>query len=199
MEKFIKPIEQELASFEKIFKQSLSTDVALLLKVSNFIFTNPGKRIRPILILLTSGLLGEINKKTYDACVLVELLHTATLIHDDIVDDAHFRRGKFSINNLWKNKIAVLAGDFLLSRGLSFGLKNNNTKMLLYTSLAVEKMSEGEILQIQKSRNLDLLEKDYYNIIERKTGALFGCCFQLAAVANNIDNESEIKKYMSNI
>lgn len=193
MKKIIKPIQKEISSFEKIFKKSLSTDVKLLLKISNYIFKNPGKRIRPILILLVSGLLGEINKKTYSACVLIELLHTATLVHDDIVDDAHFRRGKFSINNLWKNKIAVLVGDFLLSRGLSFGL-NNNTEMLVYTSLAVEKMSEGEILQIQKSRNLDLSEKDYYDIIERKTGALFGCCFQLAAVSNNIKDESQIKE-----
>ena len=169
------------------------SDVKLLLKISNYILKNTGKRIRPILLLLVSKLLGEINEKTYSSCILIELLHTATLIHDDVIDDASFRRGKFSINNLWKNKIAVLAGDFLLSKGLSLGLKDNDINILAYTSKAVEKISEGEIFQIQKSRDLDLNEKDYYNIISRKTGSLFACCFQLAAVSNGIHSKKKME------
>ena len=193
IEKVTKPIQKELEIFNKRYKVALSTDVKLLLKISNYILKNTGKRIRPILLLLVSKLLGEINEKTYSSCILIELLHTATLIHDDVIDDASFRRGKFSINNLWKNKIAVLAGDFLLSKGLSLGLKDNDINILAYTSKAVEKISEGEIFQIQKSRDLDLNEKDYYNIISRKTGSLFACCFQLAAVSNGIHSKKKME------
>ena len=193
IEKVTKPIQKELETFDKRYKEALSTDVKLLLKISNYILKNTGKRIRPILLLLVSKLLGEINEKTYSSCILIELLHTATLIHDDVIDDAGFRRGKFSINNLWKNKIAVLAGDFLLSKGLSFGLKDNDINILAHTSKAVEKISEGEIFQIQKSRDLDLNEKDYYNIISRKTGSLFACCFQLAAVSNGVHSNKKME------
>ena len=193
IEKVTKPIQKELEIFDKRYNVALSTDVKLLLKISNYILKNTGKRIRPILLLLVSKLLGEINEKTYSSCILIELLHTATLIHDDVIDDASFRRGKFSINNLWKNKIAVLAGDFLLSKGLSLGLKDNDINILAYTSKAVEKISEGEIFQIQKSRDLDLNEKDYYNIISRKTGSLFACCFQLAAVSNGIHSKKKME------
>ena len=193
IEKVTKPIQKELEIFDKRYKVALSTDVKLLLKISNYILKNTGKRIRPILLLLVSKLLGEINEKTYSSCILIELLHTATLIHDDVIDDASFRRGKFSINNLWKNKIAVLAGDFLLSKGLSLGLKDNDINILAYTSKAVEKISEGEIFQIQKSRDLDLNEKDYYNIISRKTCSLFACCFQLAAVSNGIHSKKKME------
>ena len=192
IEKVTKPIKKEIEIFDKRYKEALSTDVKLLLKISNYILKNTGKRIRPILLLLVSKLLGEINEKTYSSCILIELLHTATLIHDDVIDDASFRRGKFSINNLWKNKIAVLAGDFLLSKGLSLGLKDKDINILLHTSKAVEKISEGEIFQIQKSRDLDLNEKDYYNIISRKTGSLFACCFQLAAVSNGIHSKKKM-------
>ena len=193
IEKVTKPIQKEIEIFDKRYKEALSTDVKLLLKISNYILKNSGKRIRPILLLLVSKLLGEINEKTYSSCILIELLHTATLIHDDVIDDASFRRGKFSINNLWKNKIAVLAGDFLLSKGLSLGLKDNDINILVHTSKAVEKISEGEIFQIQKSRDLDLNEKDYYNIISRKTGSLFACCFQLAAVSNGINSKKKME------
>ena len=192
IEKVTKPIKKEIEIFDKRYKEALSTDVKLLLKISNYILKNTGKRIRPILLLLVSKLLGEINEKTYSSCILIELLHTATLIHDDVIDDASFRRGKFSINNLWKNKIAVLVGDFLLSKGLSLGLKDKDINILFHTSKAVEKISEGEIFQIQKSRDLDLNEKDYYNIISRKTGSLFACCFQLAAVSNGIHSKKKM-------
>ena len=193
IEKVTKPIQKEIEIFDKRYKEALSTDVKLLLKISNYILKNTGKRIRPILLLLVSKLLGEINEKTYSSCILIELLHNATLIHDDVIDDASFRRGKFSINSLWKNKIAVLAGDFLLSKGLSLGLKDNDINILIHTSKAVEKISEGEIFQIQKSRDLDLNEKDYYNIISRKTGSLFACCFQLAAVSNGIHSKKKME------
>ncbi len=194
LKKIIKSIQPEINIFEKKYRESLTTDVKLLLTITNYILKNPGKRIRPILLLLTSKLLGEVNDKTYSSCILIELLHTATLIHDDVVDDAHFRRGIFSVNNLWKNKLAVLVGDFLLSKGLALGLKNQDINILLYTSMAVEKISEGEIFQIQKSRDLDITEKDYFNIIQRKTGSLFGCCFQLAAVSNNISSKKQLNK-----
>ena len=195
LKQITKSINKEINIFEKRYKQSLTTDVKLLLTITSFILKNPGKRIRPILILLVSKLLGEVNEKTYSSCILIELLHTATLIHDDVVDDAHFRRGKFSVNSLWKNKIAVLVGDFLLSKGLSLGLKDNDINLLLYTSKAVEKISEGEIFQMQKSRNLDITEEDYYSIIRSKTGSLFGCCFQLAAVSNNITSKEKLEKF----
>ena len=194
LKQITKLIQTEINIFEKRYKQSLNTDVKLLLSITNYILKNPGKRIRPILILLVSKLLGEVNEKTYSSCILIELLHTATLIHDDVVDDAHFRRGVFSVNNLWKNKIAVLVGDFLLSKGLALGLKDKDINILLYTSMAVEKISEGEIFQMQKSRDLDITEEDYFNIIQRKTGSLFGCCFQLAAVSNNISSKEKLNK-----
>jgi len=193
LKKITKSIQQEINIFEKKYTKSLTTDVKLLVTISNYILKNPGKRIRPILILVVSKLIGEVNDKTYSSCILIELLHTATLIHDDVVDDAYFRRGKFSVNNLWKNKIAVLAGDFLLSKGLAFGLKDKDINLLLYTSMAVEKISEGEIFQIQKSRDLDITEEDYYNIVKHKTGSLFGCCFQLAATSNNISSKKQIE------
>ena len=194
LKQITKLIQTEINIFEKRYKQSLNTDVKLLLSITNYILKNPGKRIRPILILLVSKLLGEVNEKTYSSCILIELLHTATLIHDDVVDDAHFRRGVFSVNNLWKNKIAVLVGDFLLSKGLALGLKDKDINILLYTSMAVEKISEGEIFQMQKSRDLDITEEDYFNIIQRKTGSLFGCCFQLAAASNNISSKEKLNK-----
>tara|TARA_B100000579_G_scaffold431586_2_gene446894 strand:- start:1440 stop:2411 length:972 start_codon:yes stop_codon:yes gene_type:complete len=194
LKKITKSIQKEINIFDKKYKKSLNTDVKLLLTISNYILKNPGKRIRPILILLVSKLIGEVNEKTYSSCILIELLHTATLIHDDVVDDANFRRGKFSVNNLWKNKIAVLVGDFLLSKGLAFGLKDKDVNILLYTSMAVQKISEGEIFQIQKSRDLDITEEDYYSIVKHKTGSLFGCCFQLAAISNNISSEKRIRQ-----
>lgn len=193
LKKITKSIKKEVNIFEKKYKESLTTDVKLILTITNYILKNPGKRIRPILLLLVSKLLGEVNEKTYSSCILIELLHTATLIHDDVVDDAHFRRGEFSVNNLWKNKIAVLVGDFLLSKGLALGLKDHDINILAYTSMAVEKISEGEIFQMQKSRDLDITADDYYNIIQRKTGSLFGCCFQLAAVSNNISSKEELQ------
>ena len=197
MDKIIRPINKELKEFAKIYKKSFSSDTNLLLKLSNYIFNNSGKKIRPILTFLISGLLGEINKKTYVAATLIELLHVATLIHDDVVDEAHFRRKNFSINSLWKNKLAVLMGDFFLAQGLKIALQYNSEKMLLYTSKAVQKMAKGEILQLEKSRKLTLIEDEYYKIIEYKTASLFGCCCELAAFSNNLSEEkiSNIYKF----
>jgi len=194
LNQIIKPITKELKVFDSKYKDSLSSDVKLLILISDYILKNPGKKIRPILLLLVSKMIGDINNKTYSSCILIELLHTATLIHDDVVDDAHFRRGKFSVSSLWKNKIAVLVGDYLLSKGLSLGLKDNDINILKYTSKAVENISEGEIYQMQKSRDLDLNEDEYFEIIKRKTGSLFGCCFQLAAVSNNLTGKNELQK-----
>ena len=194
LNQIIKPITKELKVFDSKYKDSLSSDVKLLILISDYILKNPGKKIRPILLLLVSKMIGDINNKTYSSCILIELLHTATLIHDDVVDDAHFRRGKFSVSSLWKNKIAVLVGDYLLSKGLSLGLKDNDINILKYTSKAVENISEGEIYQMQKSRDLDLNEDEYFEIIKRKTGSLFGCCFQLAAVSNNLTEKNELQK-----
>tara|TARA_B100001250_G_C19797134_1_gene789263 strand:- start:1567 stop:2532 length:966 start_codon:yes stop_codon:yes gene_type:complete len=197
MDKIIRPINKELKEFERIYKNSFPSDTNLLLKISNYIFNNSGKKIRPILTFLISGLLGEINKKTYVAATLIELLHVATLIHDDVVDEAHFRRKNFSINSLWKNKLAVLMGDFFLAQGLKIALQENNEKMLLYTSKAVQKMAKGEMLQLEKSRKLTLIEEEYYKIIEYKTASLFACCCELAAFSNNLSEEkiSNIYKF----
>ena len=167
LNQIIKPITKELKVFDSKYKDSLSSDVKLLILISDYILKNPGKKIRPILLLLVSKMIGDINNKTYSSCILIELLHTATLIHDDVVDDAHFRRGKFSVSSLWKNKIAVLVGDYLLSKGLSLGLKDNDINILKYTSKAVENISEGEIYQMQ-NQDLDLNEDEYFEIIKRK-------------------------------
>ena len=150
MKKIIEPINLELKDFKKLYQKSFSRDTNLLLSISNYIFDNSGKKIRPILTFLVSGLLGEINKKTYTSAILIELLHVATLIHDDVVDEAQFRRKKLSINSLWKNKVAVLIGDFFLAQGLKIAIEENAEKMLLYTSKAVQKMAKGEILQLEK-------------------------------------------------
>tara|TARA_B100001029_G_C15062237_1_gene459558 strand:+ start:1955 stop:2920 length:966 start_codon:yes stop_codon:yes gene_type:complete len=199
MKKIIEPINQELKDFQKLYQKSFSRDTNLLLSISNYIFDNSGKKIRPILTFLVSGLLGEINKKTYTSAILIELLHVATLIHDDVVDEAQFRRKKLSINSLWKNKVAVLIGDFFLAQGLKIAIEENAEKMLLYTSKAVQKMAKGEILQLEKSRKLTLIEEDYYKIIEYKTATLFGCCCELAAFSNNLSEEETAKIYQFGI
>ena len=188
------PILEDIKIFQKEFENALDSEVRLINSISKYMIRNKGKNIRPILTILSARLCGKPTLNSYKAAAMMELLHVATLIHDDVVDDAHFRRGFFSVNNLWKNKLAVLVGDFLLSKGLALGLKNQDINILLYTSMAVEKISEGEIFQIQKSRDLDITEKDYFNIIQRKTGSLFGCCFQLAAVCNNISSKKQLRK-----
>ncbi len=177
------PIAHEMDAFEKRFYESMKTRVPLFNRIMNYIVKNKGKQIRPMFVFLTAGICGGINDKTYRGASLVELLHTATLIHDDVVDDAFERRGLFSINSLWKNKIAVLVGDYLLSRGLLLSLNNEDYRLLQISSDAVKRMSEGELLQIEKSRTLDIGEETYFDIIGMKTASLIASCCSIGAAS----------------
>ncbi|MEO5594866.1 MAG: polyprenyl synthetase family protein [Chitinophagaceae bacterium] len=165
-------IAKELEIFEKVFKESVKSHVSLLDTIMRYIVKRKGKQLRPMFVLLSAKLTGQINDKTYRAASLVELLHTATLVHDDVVDESYERRGFFSINALWKNKIAVLVGDYLLSKGLLLSLDNDDFEVLKILSHAVKQMSEGELLQIEKARNLNLQEDTYFEIIKNKTASL---------------------------
>ena len=184
------PISAELAEFNKMFSQSVKTSVSLLNIVTSYILKTKGKQIRPILVFLTAKLNGEINKSTYIAASLVELLHTATLIHDDVVDDSYERRGFFSINSLWKSKIAVLLGDYFLAKGLLLSVENKQYELLEIVSNAVREMSEGELMQIQKSRKLDITEEEYFTIIQKKTATLIAAC--TASGARSVTTEKDV-------
>lgn len=183
------PISQELVLFEKRFRQSMKSRVALLDTIMTYIVKRKGKQMRPMFVLLSARLFGDINERTYRGASLVELLHTATLVHDDVVDDSDKRRGFFSINALWKNKVAVLVGDYLLSKGLLLSLKNKDFDMLEILSTAVEEMSEGELLQMEKARRLDITEEVYYDIISKKTASLIASCCAIGAASNTVDEE----------
>jgi octaprenyl-diphosphate synthase len=190
--KIISPVEEELKEFQKQFTSVLKSKVALLDIILKYVLKQKGKKIRPVLVLLSAKLCGNINQRTYIAANLVELLHTATLIHDDVVDDAKTRRGIASINAVWKNKAAVLIGDYLLSRGLLISLDNNECGFLQTTSEAVKRMSEGELLQIQKARNFDATEETYFKIISDKTASLIKTCCKLGAQSVS-DNPTDIE------
>ncbi|MBP7511030.1 MAG: polyprenyl synthetase family protein [Bacteroidia bacterium] len=181
------PINKELEVFEKKFRLSMKSKVPLLDTIMTYIVKRKGKQLRPMFVLLTSKIFGEINERTYRGAALVELLHTATLVHDDVVDESYERRGLFSINALWKNKIAVLVGDYLLSKGLLLALRNKDHDMLDILSDAVEQMSEGELLQIEKARRLDITEAIYYDIISKKTASLIASCCGIGAASTNSD------------
>jgi octaprenyl-diphosphate synthase len=172
MDKISEVIAKEMAAFEDYFKEAVKSKVPLLDRIMRYIVNRKGKQLRPKFVLLSAKLGGEINVTTLRAASLVELLHTATLVHDDVVDDAAERRGFFSINALWKNKVAVLVGDYLLSKGLLLSLENNDFEVLKILSEAVKMMSEGELLQIEKARNLNVQEEIYYEIIKGKTASL---------------------------
>ena len=172
MEQATKIIQSELKQFEIQFRHAVKSNVSLLDKIMQFIVKRKGKQLRPMFVLLSAKLGGQVNEQTYRAASLVELLHTATLVHDDVVDESFERRGFFSINALWKNKIAVLVGDYLLSKGLLLSLDNGDFKVLQILSAAVKQMSEGELLQIEKARNLNLSEEIYFEIIRNKTASL---------------------------
>ena len=172
MEQATKIIQSELKQFEIQFRHAVKSNVSLLDKIMQFIVKRKGKQLRPMFVLLSAKLGGQVNDQTYRAASLVELLHTATLVHDDVVDESFERRGFFSINALWKNKIAVLVGDYLLSKGLLLSLDNGDFKVLQILSAAVKQMSEGELLQIEKARNLNLSEEIYFEIIRNKTASL---------------------------
>ncbi|PCJ66935.1 MAG: polyprenyl synthetase [Bacteroidetes bacterium] len=182
------PIEKELKTFEDRFKDNVKSKVPLLDTIMNYIVKRKGKQMRPLLVLHCAKLFGEINESTYRGASLVELLHTATLVHDDVVDEANMRRGFFSINALWKNKVAVLVGDYLLSKGLLLSLQNKDFKALEILSSAVEQMSEGELLQMEKSRKLDITEEVYFDIITKKTASLLASC---CGIGTNSTNGSE--------
>ena len=183
------PIQQELNLFETKFRASMKSSVPLLDTIMNYIIKRKGKQIRPIFVFFSAKLFDGITDATYRAASLVELLHTATLVHDDVVDDSDERRGFFSINALWKNKIAVLVGDYLLSRGLLLSVQNKDFQLLEIVSFAVKEMSEGELLQIEKTRNLNLSEAVYYDIIRKKTASLIASCCAIGAASAGANTE----------
>jgi octaprenyl-diphosphate synthase len=176
-----RPIEPEMQAFEPKFRSYMASKVALLDRITYYIIKRKGKQLRPMLVFLTAKMLGEINESTYRGAALVELMHTATLVHDDVVDDADKRRGFFSINALWKNKIAVLVGDYLLSKVLLLSVENEEFALLKIVSTAVREMSEGELLQIEKARRLDIDEAIYFEIIRQKTASLIASCCGVGA------------------
>ncbi|HEY5534691.1 MAG TPA: polyprenyl synthetase family protein [Ignavibacteria bacterium] len=187
LKKITEPIKDELEIFQKKFSSALKSKVALIDIITKYILRQKGKKIRPVLVLLSAKICNNLNDRTYIAANLVELLHTATLIHDDVVDDAKTRRGLASINAVWKNKASVLIGDFLLSKGLLISLENKEFEFLLTTSEAVKRMSEGELLQIQKARNFDATEETYFKVISDKTASLIKTCCKLGALSATED------------
>jgi octaprenyl-diphosphate synthase len=184
-----KPISKEMEIFEKKFRASMKSSVPLLDRITTYIVKRKGKQLRPMFVFLSASMCGGITEATYRGAALIELLHTATLVHDDVVDDSNKRRGFFSVNALWKNKIAVLVGDYLLSRGLLLSINNNDFELLKIVSEAVKKMSEGELLQIEKARKLDIDEAVYYEIITNKTASLIASCCAVGAASAGADKE----------
>ena len=191
-----KTIKDEMSLFEKKFKQSLQSKVPLLDRIMHYIIKRKGKQMRPMFVFLSCKLFGEVNDKSYRAASLIELLHTATLVHDDVVDEANLRRGFFSVNALWKNKIAVLVGDFLLSKGLLLSVENEDFDLLKIVSSAVKDMSEGELLQIEKARKLDIEESVYFEIIKKKTAVLISSCCACGASSMNQSEETINKLHL---
>jgi octaprenyl-diphosphate synthase len=197
LEQIKEPIQKEMSEFERKFQNSVYTRVALLNRIMTYIVKRKGKQIRPILVFLSAGIHGSISEKTFRGASLVELLHTATLIHDDVVDDSFERRGFFSLNALWKNKIAVLVGDYLLARGLLLSVDNNDFDLLSISSTAVKQMSEGELLQLEKSRTLNLQEPEYFDIIRMKTASLIASCCAMGtrSVTEDIETVEKMRQF----
>lgn len=188
-----KPIEAEMAAFEPKFREAMKSRVALLDRITHYIVRRKGKQLRPMLVFLTAKMHGEVNESTYRGASLIELMHTATLVHDDVVDDANMRRGFFSINALWKNKIAVLVGDYLLSKVLLLAVDHKEHQLLQIVSTAVREMSEGELLQIEKARRLDIDESVYFEIIRQKTASLIASCCGVGTASAGADEETVTK------
>ena len=188
------PIEAEMALFEHKFRDFMKSKVKLLDHITNYIVKRKGKQMRPMFVFLTAGIFGKINESTHRGAALIELLHTASLVHDDVVDDANYRRGFFSVNALWKNKIAVLVGDYLLSRGLLLSVEFGDFHLLRIVSNAVREMSEGELLQSYKARKLDVDEEVYYEIIRQKTASLIASC--CAVGASSVQNDETLIEKM---
>jgi octaprenyl-diphosphate synthase len=178
-----------MKEFEGKFRQFMKSKVMLLDTIMNYIVQRKGKQIRPMFVFLTAGCVGAINEKTYRGAALIELLHTATLVHDDVVDSSDYRRGFFSINAIWKNKIAVLVGDYLLSKGLLLSVENKDFDLLTSVSTAVREMSEGELLQIEKARKLDITEEVYFDIITKKTATLISACCAIGVQSTDADEK----------
>jgi octaprenyl-diphosphate synthase len=195
------PVERELSSFNAFFKQAMRSNVTLVDTIARYIVKQKGKRIRPIVVFLAAKACGAINDSTYRGATLVEILHTATLVHDDVVDDSDMRRGLASIKAVWKNKVAVLMGDYLLSTGLMISLKHDDVYFLKTVSDSVRRMSEGEILQIQKSRELDIDEATYLTIISNKTASLLSTCSEIGAASATEDPAQRklMKDYGENV
>ncbi|MEP6846718.1 MAG: polyprenyl synthetase family protein [Panacibacter sp.] len=193
MDKATQVIQQEITQFEEYFKEAVKSRVPLLDRIMRYIVNRKGKQLRPKFVLLCAKLGGEINMSTLRAASLVELLHTATLVHDDVVDDSDERRGFFSINALWKNKIAVIVGDYLLSKGLLLSLNNKDYKVLEILSEAIRLMSEGELLQLEKARNLNLSEEVYFDIIKGKTASLLASCCA-AGASSTFNDDAKIER-----
>lgn len=185
------PIDKELEIFQKIFKKSVQTQVPLLNAVNTYIFRKKGKQLRPVLVLLAAKLCGSITSRSYTSATLVELFHTATLLHDDVVDDAMQRRGIASIYAIWKSKIAILAGDFLLSKSMLVALEAKEFALLEIVSNAVKEISEGELLQLDKVRKKKNTEEAYLSIIEKKTAALFAACTKAGAASATNDEQQQ--------
>ena len=185
-----KPIINEMDDFRSMLKSSISSNNILIDKVVNYILKRKGKQIRPLFVFLSAGLSGTISNSTYRAAILIEILHTATLIHDDVVDESNYRRGFFSVNALWKSKYSVLIGDYLLSKGLELSVNNNDFKFLGILSEAVKNMSEGEITQLIKSKTLNINEKDYFKIINQKTASLFSSCCEMGSLSSGANKKN---------
>ncbi|OFX85928.1 MAG: polyprenyl synthetase [Bacteroidetes bacterium GWF2_33_16] len=191
IDKIQNSIKEEMERFEPFFRSSMQTKVPLLNIIMNYILRRKGKQMRPMFVFLSAKMIKEsVGDSTYTAASLIELLHTATLIHDDVVDEAYERRSFFSINALWKSKISVLVGDYLLSKGLLLAVEKNEYELLKIVSVAVREMSEGELLQIQKSRKLNINEEIYFEIIRKKTAALIAACAACGAKSSDADDET---------
>lgn len=189
------PVAKEMDEFEHTFRESMKSSVPLLDKITHYIVKRKGKQMRPLFVFLSAKLCGGVTESSHRAAALIELLHTATLVHDDVVDDSNERRGFFSVNALWKNKIAVLVGDYLLSRGLLLSVDNKEYRLLQIVSNAVREMSEGELLQIEKARRLDISEEIYFEIIRSKTASLIASCCSCGAASANASEETIKKMY----
>jgi octaprenyl-diphosphate synthase len=199
VEQIKEPIAHEMELFEKKFHLSMASRIALLNRITHFIVNRKGKQMRPMFVFLVAKMVGngQVNERTYRGASVIELIHTATLVHDDVVDDSLKRRGFFSVNALWKNKIAVLVGDYLLSKGLLLSIDNKDFDLLQIISVAVREMSEGELLQIEKARRLDITEEVYYDIIGKKTATLIAACCSLGAcsVAPDSEDVEKMRKF----
>lgn len=193
VEEIKKPIKDNMKLFEKKFYESMQSNVPLLDKVTRFIVTTKGKQMRPMFVFLCAKLVGEVNEKSYRGASMIELIHTATLVHDDVVDESFKRRNFFSINALWKNKIAVLVGDYLLSRSVLLSTDYGDYDLLKVISRTIREMAEGELLQLEKARKLDITEEVYYEIIRQKTATLIAACCEIGVRSNNVAEEIAMK------